>query len=499
MTSVLLLLINYAAAAVTASQCATGHFPCRQEDERVTCLAEERACDGIVDCDFGADKSDESDCDHAQCASAPFWWVPLATQPTLCAAPGDFDGGDECVDDSGCFEGNCKRLSNYDESETDQCFCPEGYRECGIARNLGYHDCVAIDVKCEGKVCDHACQNGECICAEGYAAAAGGGACVKPGELSFVTVDHRGMLAINDDQIELGATTGIDTGFVSANRSCFYRARNGDVVCADKKGQKEIFVNLAIGANMVVDMAFDEISQNYYYVLVPSKQVWLCSGQFGEVQRTCRVMLSDITEYMGPLNIDAEHALLFFIEKNDNQRRATHLYSVKLDGSVKRRLLALTPAKSYDGPISDPRANRVYWIEYTSEAQASGTLYGAFFSASTVANDEKDETAQIRIRSVPYNGDGQYGAECTISYSGNGTLDKLAYRMVNGRHLVTGPDWGEVLEVDFVTCQIVDQRPLPHFSFFGVHGKVDDDLVNPCDADLACDEVCITDYRVGLL
>ena len=78
--------------------------------------------------------------------------------------------------------------------------------------------------------------------------------------------------------------------------------------------------------------------------------------KFNDEQSTCRILLNDITDHMGPINIDSKNALLFFIEKiysSSNHSGSTNLYSVKLNGQSKERIMTLTPCRSYDGPISD--------------------------------------------------------------------------------------------------------------------------------------------------
>ena len=51
-----------------------------------------------------------------------------------------------------CYESNCYTLINYSGVQTDQCYCPDGYRECRKARNMGYHNCIEIDTDCTDKV-----------------------------------------------------------------------------------------------------------------------------------------------------------------------------------------------------------------------------------------------------------------------------------------------------------------------------------------------------------
>ena len=62
-------------------------------------------------------------------------------------------------------------------------------------------------------------------------------------------------------------------------------------------------------------------------------------------------------DIMSPINIDSRNALMFYIEKvfttSTVGTRKTHLYSVKLNGTEKKRILSLTDCRSYAGPISD--------------------------------------------------------------------------------------------------------------------------------------------------
>ena len=56
-----------------------------------------------------------------------------------------------CVNPESCFESNCYTLIDYSGAQTDQCYCPDGYRECRKARNMGYHNCIKIDSDCTDK------------------------------------------------------------------------------------------------------------------------------------------------------------------------------------------------------------------------------------------------------------------------------------------------------------------------------------------------------------
>ena len=130
------------------------------------------------------------------------------------------------------------------------------------------------------QVCDQKCENGECLCTDGYTKE-DGKSCKKESEIKMVTIDENGTFKSDDFETDLGSL--VDTGFVTPTKSCFHRAQKFDIVCMemiDKKWQKSVFTNSIIGPNSVVDMAYDEISGNYYYVLYPSKQIWVCSGQF---------------------------------------------------------------------------------------------------------------------------------------------------------------------------------------------------------------------------
>ena len=117
------------------------------------------------------------------------------------------------------------------------------------------------------------------MCIEGYAKD-DDKSCKKESEIKMVTIDENGTFKSDEFETALGSL--VDTGFVTSTKSCFHRAQKFDIVCMemiDKKWQKSIFTNSIIGPNSVVDMAYDEISGNYFYVLYPSKQIWVCSGQ----------------------------------------------------------------------------------------------------------------------------------------------------------------------------------------------------------------------------
>ena len=64
--------------------------------------------------------------------------------------------------------------------------------------------------------------------------------------------------------------------------------------------------------------------------------------------------------------------------------------------------------------------------------------------------------------------------------------------MLQGRHFITSSIWGEILEVDFASCRIVDKIQISHFKFFGIYGETEE-ADNPCEEK--SDQVCLTDNK----
>ena len=67
--------------------------------------------------------------------------------------------------------------------------------------------------------------------------------------------------------------------------------------------------------------------------------------------------------------------------------------------------------------------------------------------------------------------------------------------MLQGRHFITSSTWGEILEVDFASCQVVDKIQTSHYKFFGVYGDTEG-ADNPCEEKT--DQICLTDNKSEL-
>ena len=115
------------------------------------------------------------------------------------------------------------------------------------------------------------------------------GSCRRSNDPIFITVDFSGQFSDGTDSLDLGGL--IDVGFVTSKKSCFNRREQGDFVClekADKKWQKSVYTSEIVGQNAVADMAYDLVSGNYFYILLPPVWTldifWTCSGDFDDVQ-----------------------------------------------------------------------------------------------------------------------------------------------------------------------------------------------------------------------
>ena len=60
----------------------------------------------------------------------------------------------ECPKEFKCFDQHCKTIKNYDEEDEHHCYCPDGFQESPVSRNIGFHHCEQIENCPDSIICD---------------------------------------------------------------------------------------------------------------------------------------------------------------------------------------------------------------------------------------------------------------------------------------------------------------------------------------------------------
>jgi hypothetical protein len=409
------LLLGIQATIAAKNQCHKSSIPCNQstdpDNKNIICIPDYNICDGISECN---DYDEEEFCSKSEklltpalCLHSPFWYTPSETNPTLCIPPSaicdnkpDFpDSSDEescketCESADNCFQQNCKVIKNYFGELEDYCYCPEGYRECRVARSQGYHRCIPIELKdkeeCQNLRCDQDCENSKCSCLDGFEISSETRCAVEDSESAILIVKNGILKEINaNTNQELSSreltdkeNETVDTGFIDSfgSKACFHLTNQMKIVCFTKNDKKWIKSEIlpAIDIQIVRDMNYDYVTGHYFYHIYPSNQLWACEEPNGhDIQDKCRIIIEETGLFFRRITIDPKNSLMFYIRSPApaNHPVSSAIYARPLSGGPEQKIYTFTHShnqfyqflsnETVVDPVADPYALRLYWAKY---------------------------------------------------------------------------------------------------------------------------------------